>query len=70
MPAYKLNSEEWVSHQARIVKAVLRENMDPDESYTPQEILDLLATFGLVYSNPEYLPVGNLLIAQGFLEVI
>lgn len=68
MTDYKINYDVWLSQQVTLTKGVLRGHMDPNHEYTPQEVLDILSAHGLDYSNPEYIPIGQILVADGFLQ--
>lgn len=70
MPDYRMNRDVWLHQQAGVVRAALLDHMDPNHQYTVQELLDLLAHQGLNYSNPEYVPIGQILLNQGFLQAI
>lgn len=68
MPTYKLTEAAWLEYQAARAKGLLLAHLDPDLEYTVQEVLTLMADYGLTYSNPEYVGIGQQLIADGIIE--
>ena len=64
---YQLSSDVWLHAQVNRCKGVLLMHMDPNETYTLQEMLALCADLGLVYSMEVYQQIGQCLLAEGFL---
>ena len=69
MSPYRLTHDVWLAKEVERAKRVLLVHLDPEQEYTIAELLSLLSSYGLHYSNPEYLPIGLALIGEGILEV-
>ncbi len=70
MPDYKLTSSAWLARQVKRSKGVLLVHMEKDREYTVEELLAMLSSYGLHYSNPEYVEIGQQLIADGLIEAV
>lgn len=70
MPEYRLTSSAWLAREAGRAKGTLLVHLEKGRSYSIQEILTLLADYGLRYTNPEYAAIGQQLIAEGILEAV
>jgi hypothetical protein len=66
--AIKLTDAAWLARETERAKGILLQHMVKGQEYTVAELLELLATYGLTYSNPEYTGIGANLIADGTLE--
>jgi hypothetical protein len=51
-------------------KGVLLQHLVKGQEYTVAEVLQILADYGLHYSNPEYASIGANLIADGTIESV
>ena len=70
MPAYRLTPAAWLARETERAKGVLLCHMQPGQAYTVNELLAMLADYGLDYSNPEYEPIGKELIKQGTIQAV
>ena len=70
MPAYKLTPTAWLARETERAKGVLLVHMQPNTSYTVEELLAMLSAYGLHYSNPEYQEIGKELIKQSVIEAV
>jgi len=70
MPLYRLTATTWLDLAVERAKGILLVHMQPGRAYTTEELLTMLANYGLVYSNPEYLEIGKVLISQGVIEQV
>ena len=68
--AYRLTHTFWLQEQVTRVRGVLLQNMDHTRVYTLEELLILSADLGLLYSDPEYVEIGQALLAEGFLQQV
>ena len=68
--AYQLSHAVWVQEQVTRVRGILLQNMDHTREYTLEELLILSADLGLLYSDPEYVEIGQALLAEGFLQQV
>jgi hypothetical protein len=65
---YRIDHGVWLAKEVRRVKSVLMVHMVDGQEYTVSEILDLLKSYGLDYTNPEYIELGQELVSSGFLD--
>jgi len=70
MPTYRLTTTAWLAREVERAKGILLVHMQPGVTYTAEELLTMLADYGLVYSNPEYQEIGRELIRQGVIEQV
>ena len=67
---YQLTQSAWLAREVERVKGVLLVHMEPGTEYTVEELLAMLSEYGLYYSNPEYVEIGQVLIADGTIEAV
>jgi hypothetical protein len=67
---YKLSDAAWLAREVERVKGALGARMVHGQAYTTEELLALLKDLGLDYSNPEYLPIGQKLLQDGYLQSV
>jgi len=70
MSTYRLTTTAWLAREVERAKSILLVHMKPGQAYTTEELLTMLADYGLVYSNPEYQEIGRELIRQGVIEQV
>jgi len=70
MPTYRLTTTAWLAREVERAKGILLMHMQPGRAYTVDELLTMLADYGLDYSNPEYQEIGKVLISQGVIEQV
>ena len=70
MPAYRLTSSARLAREVERAKGILLVHMQPGRAYTVEELLTMLADYGLHYSNPEYVEIGKVLVSQGVIEQV
>ena len=70
MTTYRLTPTAWLAREVERAKSILLVHMKPGWAYTTEELLTMLADYGLHYSNPEYLEIGKVLVSQGVIEVV
>jgi len=70
MPTYRLTTTAWLAREVERAKGILLVHMQPDRGYTAEELLTMLADYGLDYSIPEYQQIGKVLISQGVIEQV
>ena len=70
MSSYQLTTTARLAREVERAKGILLVHMQPGKAYTAEELLTMLADYGLHYSNPEYLEIGKVLISQGVIEQV
>ena len=70
MPLYCLTATAGLAREVERAKSILLVHMQPGRAYTVDELLTMLADYGLDYSNPEYQEIGKVLISQGVIEQV
>lgn len=70
MPTYKLTSSAWLAREVARARGVLLVHLVKGREYTVAEVLVILSEFGLHYSNPEYVEIGQQLVADGLIEAV
>ena len=70
MPTYRLTQSSRLAREVERAKSILLVHMKPGWAYTTEELLTMLADYGLHYSNPEYQGIGQELIRQGVIEQV
>ena len=70
MPTYRLTQSSRLAREVERAKGILLVHMKPGWAYTTEELLTMLADYGLHYSNPEYQEIGKVLISQGVIEQV
>lgn len=68
MASYKLTESAWLAREVVRVRGILLVHMEWGKEYTVEEILKMLSTYGLSYSNPQYISIGQCLIESGIIE--
>lgn len=70
MPTYRLSQSSWLTYEAARARSVLLVHMEPERAYTVEELLRMLEDYGLHYSNPEYVEIGQVLLGEGLIEAV
>lgn len=70
MPSYKLTDTAWLERETAKVRLFLIENLEKGREYSADDLLYLLRQADIFYTNPEYLPIGQALIAEGLIEQV
>jgi len=70
MSLYRLTATTRLAREVERAKGIFLVHMQPNRAYTIEELLTMLADYGLHYSNPEYLEIGKVLISQGVIEQV
>ncbi len=65
---YQLTESAWLTRETERVTGVLLQQLVRGQEYTVAEVLQLLKDYGLDYTNPEYVEIGQQLIADGIIE--
>lgn len=65
---YKLTDAAWLARETARARGILECNLVRGQEYTVAEVLQLLADYGIDYTNPEYAEIGAQLIADGVIE--
>lgn len=68
MATYKLTDAAWLARETERAQGILLQHLVKGQEYTVDEVLQILVDYGLDYSNPEYVDIGNQLVADGVIE--
>jgi hypothetical protein len=67
---YKLTDAAWLARETERAKGILLQHLVKGQEYTVAQVLQVLADYGLDYTNPEYVEIGNQLVADGVIEAV
>lgn len=67
---FVLSHVSYLEREVERAKGVLLVHMEDGQEYTQEELIRMLADYGLDYSNPEYVEIGMILLDEGFLEIV
>lgn len=70
MPNYKLTEAAWLERETAKVRYFLTEHLQRNREYSAADLLYMLRQADTFYTNPEYLPIGQALIAEGLIEAV
>lgn len=70
MPTYKLGRKIWLDELVSACASVLSDNLDPVETYTDDQLTQLLAEHDIPLRVNDFLAVVAELVEQGVIEPI